>query len=62
MVGRSMPIDTKFKTLSSNYNTVELIDDTVAKHFMLKDRMLVEIEFLEKFKNYFNVPEIKRIR
>jgi len=56
-----MSIDTKFKTLSSNYNTVQRIDDTVAKHFMLKDRMLIEIEFLEKFKNYFNVPEIKRI-
>ena len=61
MAGGSMPIETKFKTLSSNYNTVQLIDDTVAKHFMLKDRMLIEIEFLEKFKNYFNVPEIKRI-
>jgi len=56
-----MSIDTKFKTLSSNYNTVQRIDDTVAKHFMLKDRMLIEIEFLEKFKNYFNIPEIKRI-
>ena len=61
MAGGSMSIDTKFKTLSSNYNTVQRIDDTVAKHFMLKDRMLIEIEFLEKFKNYFNVPEIKRI-
>jgi hypothetical protein len=56
-----MPIDTKFKILGSNYNTVQLRDGSVAKHFLLKDRMLVEIEFLEKFKNYFNAPEIKRI-
>jgi len=61
MAGRSMPIDKKFKILGSNYNTVQLIDGSVAKHFLLRDRMLVEIEFLEKFKNYFNVPEIKKI-
>ena len=36
VVGRSMPIDTKFKILGSNYNTVQLIDDSVAKHFKSK--------------------------
>jgi len=36
MAGGSMPIETKFKTLSSNYNTVQLIDDSVAKRFKSK--------------------------